>query len=377
MFFNLGEECLNGRFSSCFSMIQPTLRRICIAISVLVLCGPGGVYAQSLSATPSADAAYVGNGADLPESLRDATIELDRLSADVERNGDTRSRALLAWRNPVVSFPEGSADLAALTKAGVPDDAVTLMLFSTGCDAFGVGCEALPFATRWTEVDADNAAAWLHLWNVDTRLGDAAGSDAALAQAVAAPNWRDYTIELSSAFVNTASASPDVLVRLVARLQSAPRVVGVVSVLYREALAMCRLPSKKDQCAALTDRIAAQPVSLLQATVAASLSAHFGAPPEVVQQRRERVEAWQWAVAQNQPRGLLSSDPRSNAAEVITYIDNLNQQGEAAAAKRVLLAKHLTESQAATLYRAARAQPKAPTGSIQDQSGARLHMPAH
>ena len=372
-----------SHFTTRPAIVKPTfsrLGRVCARLSfgaAMLASAPawGQTESDSLGAN-GVEHEMAATGADLPQSMRDAADQLDRLEAAAQAGTDLRTRALLAWRNPVVSFPEGTANLATLTKLGVPDDPATLMLFATGCDAFEVGCDALPFASRWTEVDADNAAAWLNLWNVDTRLGDNAAGDAALARAVAATSWRDYTLELTSAFVAIADPSPDVLVRLVARLQSAPRIVGVVSVSYRDALSLCRLPSKREQCNLLIDRIAAMPVSLLQATVAASLSLHFGTSQQVATARREQVEAWQWAVAQGQPHGLLSSDPRANAREVIAYIDGLNQQGEVSAARRVLAAKHMSDSQAALLFRSSRAQPQHPSGSIQDQSGARLKMPS-
>ena len=178
-----------------------------MSISILLLCYASICSAQSTNGISTGDPASARGIPDLPESLRDATAELDRLGAEAEKNADLRTRAVLAWRNPVVSFPEGTADLAALTKLGVPDDPATLMLFATGCDAFEVGCDALPFAVHWTEVDGQNAAAWLELWNVDTRLGDTVGGDAALVRAVAAPNWNDYTVELTRAFVATADPS--------------------------------------------------------------------------------------------------------------------------------------------------------------------------
>jgi hypothetical protein len=318
----------------------------------------------------------------LPQSMRDATAELDRLDGIAQQSSDLRTRAMLAWRNPLPAFPQGSAALVSLSaEAAESTDPVVLMMLATGCDAPQIGCDPQSFATRWSQIDADNGAAWLTLWAIDTRLGDTSGAELALAQATAAADWHDYTVELTHTFVAVVPDDAEVLVRLVARLQSAPHVVGVVNAMYREALALCRLPSKQEACTALTDLIAREPVSLLQATVAASLSKNFGAPAAVVAVRRERVEAWQWAIAQNQPGGLLTNDPRENAAQVIAYVDDLNLAGEAAAAKRELAEKHLSEAQAAARYRQAREAAKSAepvsSGPLLPPVGSGLHAPTH
>jgi hypothetical protein len=320
---------------------------------------------------------------DLPQSMRDATAELDRLAGIAQQSGDLRTRAMLAWRNPLPAFPQGSAALVALASEALQSgDAAVLMMLATGCDAPQIGCDPVPFVTRWSEIDADNGAAWLTLWAVDTRLGDAAGAELALAHAAAAGEWRDYTLELTHTFVAVAPDDAEVLVRLVARLQSAPHVVGIVNALYRQALALCRLASKREACTSITNLIAAEPVSLLQATVAASLSKNFGASQAVVTARRERVEAWQWAIVQNQPGGLLTNDPRENAVQVIAYIDGLNEAGEAVAARRVLAERHLSEAQAAARYREAREAAKsanapASSGALLPPVGSGLHPPTH
>ena len=318
---------------------------------------------------------------DLPESMRDATADFDRQIAIAGQSADLRTRTMLAWRNPLPAFPQGSAGLVALAEeAKQSQDPVVLMMMATGCDAPEIGCNALVFAGHWTEVDQNNGAAWLELWIIDTRLGDTSGAELALAQAVAASDWRDYTLDLTRAFVGVAPADADVLVRLVAHLQSAPRVVGIVNSLYRNSLALCRLSSKRDACMRVTDLIARQPVSLLQATVAASLAKNFGGTPALVTTRRERVEAWQWAIAQNQPVGLLTNDPRANAGEVIAYIDGLNSAGEVAAAQKVLAERHLSEAEAAARYREARRATKempltGPGTPILPPVGAGLHAP--
>ena len=321
--------------------------------------------------------------------MREATADFDRQSAIAGQSADLRTRTMLAWRNPLPAFPQGSAGLVALAvEAKQSQDPVVLMLMATGCDAPEIGCDALDFAGHWTQVDQNNGAAWLELWTIDTRLGDTNGAELALAQAVAASDWRDYTVELTQAFVGVAPAEADVLVRLVAHLQSAPRVVGIVNSLYRNSLALCRLSSRREACTSITDLIARQPVSLLQATVAASLTKNFGGTPALVTTRRggcgnvSRPGNGQWAIAQNQPVGLLTNDPRANAAEVIAYIDGLNSAGEAAAAQKVLAEKHLSEAEAAARYREARQAanetPLTGTGTpILPPVGVGLHAPTH
>ncbi len=354
-------------------------------LMVIVACCSFGLNAAAQSDAPASRLSMSPGtrSDDLPQSMRDATAELDRLAGIAQQNGDLRTRAMLAWRNPLPAFPQGSAALVALAdEAARSSDGAVLMMLATGCDAPQIGCDPVPFATRWSEIDPNNGAAWLMLWAIDTRLGDASGAELALARAVAAEEWVDYTIELTRTFVALAPADAEVLVRLVARLQSAPHVVGIVNAIYRQALALCRLPSKKEACTSLTNLIAREPVSLLQATVAASLSKNFGAPEALVSARRERVEAWQWAIAQNQPGGLLTNDPSANATQVIAYVDGLNEAGEAAAARRVLAERHLSEPQAAARYREARAAAKSagPAASgepLLPPVGAGLHPPAH
>jgi hypothetical protein len=355
------------------------LRSACrfAALLALVMGGAQPVLAQTVAGT-STDTLSTHSQDGLPQSMRDATRELDRLSDAAERDGNLRTRAMLAWRNPLPSYPEGSRLLVELSHSALPsDDPVVAMLFATGCDAPDIGCDALAFATHWTQLDADNAAAWLTLWNIQSRMGDTAAAEAALSQALAAPHWRDYTVELTRVYVAVVPDDAEILERMVVRLQAPPRVVGIVNALYRTALVLCRLPSKHDACVGITDVLSREPVSLLQATVSASLSQHFGVAENITRDRRERVEGWQWAVAQGQPGGLVSSDPRANAGEVIAYIDRLDAFGEVAAAEETLRQKHMTQAEAAARYRADRdaARDAARNSNTQTQSGAGLRVP--
>ena len=220
-----------------YSMIR-AIRLIIFGLGALGAYGafaqdaPGGQVSQSIER--SADS--------MPQSLRDATKEFDRLTDVAGQAADLRTRSMLAWRNPLPAFPQGSAALVSLApEAAQSTDPAVLMMLATGCDAPQIGCDAQSFATRWSEIDADNGAAWLTLWAIDTRLGDTSGAELALTQATSVSQWHDYTIELTHSYVAVVPDDAEVLVRLVGRLQSAPHVVGVVNAIYRQALALCRL----------------------------------------------------------------------------------------------------------------------------------------
>ncbi len=84
-------------------------------MAIVACCSLGLNAAAQSDASPSGLSMSPGTRSDdLPQSMRDATAELDRLAGIAQQNGDLRTRAMLAWRNPLPAFPQGSAALVAL-----------------------------------------------------------------------------------------------------------------------------------------------------------------------------------------------------------------------------------------------------------------------
>jgi hypothetical protein len=308
-----------------------------------------------------------------PASLREAGVQLADYEANAKDAADLRTRAVLAWRTPVADYPAGSAALVALAgEAASSDDPVVLMLLATGCDVDRSPCDALQFARRWTGIDPQNAAAWLTVWAIASRIGDTPSAEASLVEVASSPEWHDYTRELNAALTGVVPDTAPLLVRLSARLQAIPRVVAIDNAEYREALPLCRLEAKRDTCLALADLLARSPTSLLELTVAASLAQRFGAEPAVVKERRQRIEAYQWALARRQPRGLRSDQLETDAPAAIAYFDHLQSRGEIEEAKTILAEMHLSESQAALRYEKERDASRA---GHAPESGGGLRLP--
>jgi hypothetical protein len=95
-------------------------------------------------------------------------------------------------------------------------------------------------------------------------------------------------------------------------------------------------------------------------TVSASLAQRFGASATVVNERRERIEAYQWALAKRQPRGLRSDELADDAPRAIAYFDHLQSRGEVEEARTILNEMHVTEAQASARYKKERAEAQQP-----------------
>jgi len=223
----------------------------------------------------------------------------------------------------------------------------------------------------WTQLDADNAAAWLRAARSFRVAGDTAGERAALTRAAAAHRFEDYNLSLSA--YSQASIPADVgpaewnyLAGTVVGIEAAS---GIPS--HLEASKYCSRDAVSDalvagQCRAIADLLDAHGSSLIDLVFAKSIGARAGWSKERVDLATKYRDALMVALDRAEPgigasrwscSGVLASnaylrDMSNRGGEVPALRERLEQSGESvrelAQQHRQYMEKIMRQVQAAT-----------------------------
>jgi hypothetical protein len=117
---------------------------------------------------------------------------------ELGRDGDPMSELLArAHQAQGKRPPPLSATQAASLREGLQRsrDSTLLSLAAGECRGADSGCDAAAVARRWTEVETDNAAAWLFLAAMQLEAHDPIGARASVLRASGQPRYRGYAHE--------------------------------------------------------------------------------------------------------------------------------------------------------------------------------------
>ena len=199
----------------------------------------------------------------------------------------------------------------------------------------------------WTQLDPDNAAAWLRAARGFKVAGDAAGERAALARAASAHRFEDYNLSLlaySQASIpkDVGAAEWNYLAGTVVGIEAA---TGIPS--HLEASKYCSRDAVADasvagQCRAIADLLDARGSSLIDLVFAKSIGARAGWSKERVDRAANYLDALEAAEELAEPGigasrwscgGVLASnaylrDMSNRGGEVPALRERLEQSGE-------------------------------------------------
>jgi hypothetical protein len=258
--------------------------------------------------------------------------------------GDDSAMAALLTRDwaPWERFEpsRGSRQLTAERRQALRDevarsiDPALLTLAALRCAEASTGCSARAAAERWSEVEPDNAAAWLQLAKVQLDAGEAGGARAAVLRAAVLPRYAGHGLaRLRSAYARLRAVEPmqaPASSFALAHALASPRLAFGRSVLDR----LCTADADADlraACRTIAQRIDADATSVADRELAIDVL-------RKLDQRVDRAKALQLAhVAQaGAALGLsefgwrtpLAAGGRPDAAAAQTVIDALLARGE-------------------------------------------------
>lgn len=142
------------------------------------------------------------------QGLASRLAGIDALARDSDPMSLLLARAHQAQRKR----PPPTAEQAAALREGLQRsrDPVLLSLAAGECRRTDSGCDALAVARRWTEVETDNAAAWLYFSARQLEARDLLGARASALRASGQPRYRGLAHErLRSAHARLRAAVPD------------------------------------------------------------------------------------------------------------------------------------------------------------------------
>ena len=286
--------------------------------------------------------------ADDPDGLQyvatRATRDGDRWVRALSASSDLRAHAV----GLLLTNTDQSEALASLASQNA--DPALYAIALNACDranaAQSAACVQIS-PQAWTQLDPENAAAWLQAARSFRVAGDTAGQRAALARAAAAHRFEDYNLSLWS--YSQASIPADV--GAAAWNYHAGTVVGIEAASgvssHLEASKYCSRDAVSDalvagQCRALADLLDAQGNSLIDLVFARSIGARAGWSQERVDRAARYLDALQAALDGVEPGigasrwscgGVLASnaylrDMSTRGGEVPALRDRLEQSGE-------------------------------------------------
>ena len=288
------------------------------------------------------------------EALTRAIVELGAKAEPSDRAIALRFEALLAAQRATSAVVAGSRDcenneqcMAAAEQigeqAGAPflqalaqladenRDPVALVLAYNVCrkpsQSHPQPCDRLT-ATRWTELDPDNGAAWMELANEAARRNDEAVRAQAMARAAAATHFNLYMEQLFRPLDNAGLRDAGPVERLAAQLL-VTGVVAAVPLSYQETTRYCDNkvlgdPQRRTQCDRLATLLVETDTTLIGHSIGTHLGELVGWPAERIAALKEEHDAINAAASSDmQPQDFLTCESlqfaEQRSADMLRY----------------------------------------------------------